>query len=129
MVLNFWGLWCPPCRDEMADLNSVAVQFKDKFVLFSIPSQEPYRTSLEYLKSENLTGFTVLTETPAGEPGLDSSSTVNERYQVKGYPTTVFVDKDGLVMAYVVSAVGVNTLPATSRIHSLQTTSPSQSRS
>ena len=101
VVLNFWGLWCPPCRDEMADLNSVAVQFKDKFVLLSIPSQEPYRTSLEYLKSENLTGFTVLTETPAGEPGLDSSSTVNERYQVKGYPTTVFVDKDGLVMANV----------------------------
>ncbi len=109
MVLNFWGSWCPPCRDEMADLNSVAVQFKDKFVLLSIPSQEPHRTSLKYLKSENLTGFTVLIETPAGEPGLDSSSTVNERYQVKGYPTTVFVDKDGLVMANVLGPLSRHT--------------------
>jgi thiol-disulfide isomerase/thioredoxin len=109
VVLNFWGSWCPPCRDEMADLNSVAVQFKDKFVLLSIPSQEPYRVSLEYLKSENLTGFTVLTETPVGEPGLDSSSTVNERYRVKGYPTTIFVDKDGLVMANVLGPLSRRT--------------------
>jgi thiol-disulfide isomerase/thioredoxin len=99
VVLNFWGSWCLPCRDEMADLNAVAIQFKDKFVLLSIPSEEPYRISLAYLKSENLTGFTVLTETPVGVPGLDSSSTVNERYQVKGYPTTVFIDKDGRVDA------------------------------
>ena len=109
VVLNFWGSWCQPCRDEMPDLNSVAIQFKDKFVLLSIPSQEPYQTSLEYLKSENLTGFTVLTETPAGQAGLDSSSTVNERYQVKGYPTTVFVDKDGIVMANVLGPISRRT--------------------
>jgi thiol-disulfide isomerase/thioredoxin len=109
VVLNFWGSWCPPCRDEMEDLNAVAIQFKDKFVLLSIPSQEPYRTSLEYLKAQDLTGFTVLTETPAGEPGLDSSSTVNERYQVKGYPTTVFVDKDGIVMANVLGPLSRRT--------------------
>jgi thiol-disulfide isomerase/thioredoxin len=103
VVLNFWGSWCSPCRDEMADLNSVAIEFKDKFVLLSIPSAEPSRISLEYLKSENLTGFTVLTETPTDQPGLDSSSTVNERYQIKGYPTSIFIDQDGVIMASIVS--------------------------
>jgi thiol-disulfide isomerase/thioredoxin len=106
VVLNFWGSWCQPCRDEMTDLNAVAIQLKDKFVLLSIPSEEPYRISLAYLKSENLTGFTVLTETPVGVPGLDSSSTVNERYQVKGYPTTVFIDKDGIVDANAFGPLG-----------------------
>jgi thiol-disulfide isomerase/thioredoxin len=109
VVLNFWGSWCPPCRDEMEDLNAVAIQFKDKFVLLSIPSNEPYQTSLEYLKAQDLTGFTVLTESPAGQTGLDSSSTVNERYQVKGYPTTVFVDKDGIVMANVLGPLSRRT--------------------
>jgi len=24
VVLNFWATWCPPCREEMADLNRFA---------------------------------------------------------------------------------------------------------
>jgi thiol-disulfide isomerase/thioredoxin len=103
VVLNFWGSWCPPCRDEMEDLNAVAIQFKDQFVFLSIPSREPSSTSLEYLKAQNLMGFTVLTDAPAGQSGLDSSDAVNDRYQVKGYPTTIFVDKDGITMANVLA--------------------------
>ena len=101
VVLNFWGSWCGPCRDEMADLNAVAVQLKGKFTLLSVASREPASVSLEYVRAQNLTGLVLLTDAPAGMTGVDSSDAVNDRYAVEAYPTTVFVDKTGTVMANV----------------------------
>ncbi|WNF37913.1 TlpA disulfide reductase family protein [Bacillaceae bacterium IKA-2] len=32
VVLNLWATWCPPCRDEMPDLNQFYNDYKDKGV-------------------------------------------------------------------------------------------------
>ncbi|WHT19035.1 TlpA disulfide reductase family protein [Crossiella sp. CA-258035] len=34
VVLNLWGSWCPPCRDEVDDLERVFEQTKDSGVQF-----------------------------------------------------------------------------------------------
>ena len=34
VVLDFWGSWCAPCRDEQPDLNKLFTEFAPKGVIF-----------------------------------------------------------------------------------------------
>ena len=41
VLVNFWATWCPPCRKEMPDLQSLYDKYKDPgFVVLSISDEE-----------------------------------------------------------------------------------------
>ena len=100
VVLNFWGSWCAPCRDEMPALNEIAGELKSKFTLLAIGVGEPASKSLKYLQDNNLGNLTLLgdPETGAGAD-LETSDQVTKKYGVNTYPTTIFIDKAGLIQA------------------------------
>ena len=33
IVLNFWATWCPPCREEMPELNEIYSEYRNKNVV------------------------------------------------------------------------------------------------
>ena len=100
VVLNFWGSWCGPCRDEMPVLNAVAGQLKDKFVLLAISSGESPDASLKYVTDNKFDHLTVLSDAPKDDPNnLESSDAINRRYGIESYPTSIFIDKDGIIQA------------------------------
>jgi len=46
VVINFWGSWCSPCREEQPGLNLIASQLADKGVQFlGIDLKEPGRSA------------------------------------------------------------------------------------
>ena len=99
VVLNFWGSWCGPCRDEMPALNEVAGTFKNKFSLLAVAYGEAAQTSIKYVSDNKFESLNVLVDAPDGITNLETSQAVNDKYKVNAYPTTFFIDRDGTIQA------------------------------
>jgi thiol-disulfide isomerase/thioredoxin len=97
VVVNFWGSWCPPCREEMPAMNAVSERLKEKFTFLAVAYGESPVTSEKYIKDNNYAALVLLTDSQDAK--LDTSRMVVDRYKVSGYPTTFFVDKDGVIQA------------------------------
>jgi cytochrome c biogenesis protein CcmG, thiol:disulfide interchange protein DsbE len=109
VVLNFWGSWCAPCRDEMPAFNTIAGQLRDKFTLLAIAVDEKPEVSLKYLSDNKFSNLTLLTDPPSAlSNDLETANAVAAKYGANTYPTTVFIDAKGVVQA-------VRTSPMTER--------------
>jgi len=92
VVLNFWATWCPPCRAEMPDLQAVYDTYKDKgLVILAIDAFQTEgagRQGVEgFVRQYGLT-FPV---------GLDITGVANQTYRVYSLPTSVFIDRKGMI--------------------------------
>ncbi len=99
VVLNFWGSWCAPCREEMPALNAVAGRLKGKLNLLAIIVGEPSTKSLQFLADQKLEGLTVLGGSDLADKSPDTGDSVADTYGVNSYPTSVFIDRNGVVQA------------------------------
>jgi cytochrome oxidase Cu insertion factor (SCO1/SenC/PrrC family) len=86
-VINFWGIYCPPCRAEMPMLQRVVGASKATLILVN-----------EGDSSENARSF--LESIGVHQPSwLDSDLKAGHAYGVIALPTTVFVRADGTIAA------------------------------
>ncbi|MBC7263773.1 MAG: TlpA family protein disulfide reductase [Chloroflexi bacterium] len=93
VLLNFWATWCSPCRAEMPDLQAIHEEYGDDgLVILAANINEPKEGVQEFVTHYSLT-FRIL---------LDSSGQVARLYQVRGIPTTFFIDRDGIIRDRVV---------------------------
>ncbi len=89
VLVNFWATWCPPCRKEMPDLDSLYRRFKDQgLVILSISDEE-----VDKVKS-------YLAEKPVTYPILlDPGRKVNDLFRINGIPKSFVYDRDGKLVA------------------------------
>lgn len=87
VMLNFWATWCPPCRLEMPTLNSRYEAHSTEFTVLAVNFAEQENVVEEFALELGLS-FPVL---------LDSDGAIQEQYQVRGYPSSVFIDADGII--------------------------------
>ncbi|MFC1991764.1 TlpA family protein disulfide reductase [Chloroflexota bacterium] len=96
VFLNFWATWCPPCRAEMPEMESVYQEYKDKeVVIIGVDIQETEETVRQFVQ-EGGYSWTFL---------LDTSGTVAADYEVVAIPTSLFLDKEGIIRAVNVNAM------------------------
>jgi peroxiredoxin len=89
VLLNFWATWCPPCRKEMPDLETLFNKFKDQgFVVLAISDEEAAKVS-PFLAERNIS-YPVM---------LDPGRKVNELFQVEGIPKSFVYDRGGKLVA------------------------------
>ena len=101
VLLNFWATWCEPCRYEMPAIQRRYADYKDKgFVVLAIDYDEPATDVGAFTHAYSLT-FPIL---------LDSGGKVDDLYRIIGYPTTFFIDKDGLITRQHVGAMSEDQL-------------------
>jgi cytochrome c biogenesis protein CcmG, thiol:disulfide interchange protein DsbE len=87
-LLHFWASWCPYCRKEIMAIESLFQQFKNKgFRPFSINVGENPVAIEAYLVN-----LKVSYSIP-----LDADSVAAKRYRITGIPTTLIVDRGGLI--------------------------------
>ncbi len=90
ILLNFWATWCPPCREEMPLFQQIFEdsRWKDKgLVILGMNLSESVATVTEFMKTNGLT-FPIL---------LDTGQDVARDYNIRGIPTTFFIDKNGII--------------------------------
>lgn len=94
VLVNFWATWCPPCRKEIPDLNTLYKQFKDKgFVVLAISDEQP-QTVRSFL-SKHKVSYPIL---------MDPQDKVHKEFGVDGIPKSYLYDRDGNLVAEAMDA-------------------------
>jgi peroxiredoxin len=94
VILNFWATWCPPCKEEMPDMEEFYKKAGEDVIILAVNIDPQYNVS-KFIKEVGIT-FPVL---------LDKKDTVNNMYQVITIPTTYFIDEKGIIRKKYLSAM------------------------
>ena len=93
LVLNFWFINCPPCRQERPYLNKIVDDYKsDSNVVFLAIALDPKEKLMTYLKANELK-YNVIPD--GGQICAD--------LKITAYPTQLILDKEGNVVFHTVS--------------------------
>ena len=98
IILNFWATWCAPCKEEMPSLDLLQVDANlDNLKIFPInvgqDNKEKASKFFEDLKIKNLNLY------------FDSPVTLAKKFGLRGIPTTIFFNKEGLEFARIVGSI------------------------
>ena len=96
VVLNFWFIECKPCVMEMPELNELVAEFKGNEVIF---------LAIAVNKKDQLKKF--LKKTEFKYKVLPNGQSVSDSYGVKGFPTNLIMDQNGIIQ-YVSTGIGPN---------------------
>ncbi|WP_240613637.1 TlpA disulfide reductase family protein [Pueribacillus theae] len=98
-ILNFWASWCPPCRAEMPDMQRYYDKNKDEnFTILAVnmtATESSQKGVNQFIEKLGVT-FPVV---------LDINNEATDTYQIMAYPTSYFVDKNGLIQYKVIGAM------------------------
>jgi peroxiredoxin len=88
VLVNFWATWCPPCRDEIPHFEEAYQAYKDEgLVVMGVNFQESAAEVEPFVERLGVT-YPIL---------LDESGRVVKEYRAVGLPTSVFIDRDGVI--------------------------------
>jgi thiol-disulfide isomerase/thioredoxin len=89
VMINFWAIWCPPCRAELPLIQSFADLYEDELVVLAVNAGEDRTNVYHFVNEFNYDLIFV----------LDPSNSLAPKYGVRGLPTSVFIDVEGLIQA------------------------------
>ncbi len=103
IFLNFWATWCPPCREEMPDIQALYENYgynEEDVIILGLASpaseenaftqEQDTEAVIQFLADNNYSYPTL----------LDSSGKLAASYGISAYPTTFMIDVDGNVFGY-----------------------------
>jgi peroxiredoxin len=88
VVMNLWASWCPPCRAEMPDLQTVAREYaRDGVVVVGVNQGESPQRAAAFARSLEI-AFPIW---------IDDAQQYGRTYAALGLPTTIIIDRRGVV--------------------------------
>lgn len=92
VILNFWTTWCPPCKEEMPQLQKYFEEAAEKqntvVLAMNMTDQEEGIAEVQQFVDENELTFPIL---------LDETDDVSINYGILSIPTTFIIGEDGYV--------------------------------
>ena len=97
VVLNFWATWCPPCRREMPLLDELHKAYGEKGLsVIGLDINESPELVKAYVNTVDVS-YPIWVDAPRGAPGYDSTQETFSRFGGVGLPTTIFIDRAGVI--------------------------------
>jgi len=90
VLLNFWATWCGPCKFEMPFLQEIHEdeEWSEKGLVILAVDVGENPAQVKLFASSLKLSFMVL---------LDIDQDVALQYNLRAFPTTFFIDKDGII--------------------------------
>ncbi|MEW9676159.1 redoxin domain-containing protein [Lentibacillus sp. L22] len=90
VFLNFWATWCPPCKEEMPDLQKFYDEHKDdvEIVAVNLTGTENKESDVPKFIDKYDYTFPIY---------LDKDLSASNTYTTIGIPTTYFIGTDGKI--------------------------------
>lgn len=94
--LNFWGSWCPPCREEMPEIQAAYAEVLAPrgLVWLAVSLDEPAEDAAEFAARHGAT-FMI-----ASDP---NRADIGASYPIAYFPTHVLIDEQGIVRDVVIA--------------------------
>jgi thiol-disulfide isomerase/thioredoxin len=89
ILLDFWAVWCPPCRKALPNVGEMAQQYADKDIAICTVNLSEKETEIQaFLQANDL-------EVPVA---MDNGGAIALQYGVRTIPMLVFIDRAGTVV-------------------------------
>ena len=107
VVLNFWGSWCAPCRDEAPGLGTLASQLQPRGVRFvGIDIRDQSDAAQAFMQDFRISYPSI--SDPSGAIALEFRATDPPA----AIPSTIIIDRTGRIAARIIGPVSYSTLKA-----------------
>ena len=98
LLLNFWAVWCEPCKEEMPSLDKLQANPElDKIKIFPINiGKETLDKVNKFFEDLNIKNF---------EPYFDPPTTLAKKFSLRGVPTSILINKEGEEFARIMGSI------------------------
>jgi len=98
MVINFWAIWCEPCKREMSSLDKL---YRDKnfknLEIFSVNIEQPNKLKTKkFFTDLNIKNLEIF---------FDNKLNFVKEFKLRGIPTTILINKKGEEFARIIGEV------------------------
>lgn len=88
VVLDFWGVWCGPCRESVPHLNKLHEKYKDKgLVIIGVHSKAEAKKMADFAKKNGIKYPIV----------IDDNDQTRKKYAVDSNPDYYIIDRAGIL--------------------------------
>ncbi|RMG32682.1 MAG: TlpA family protein disulfide reductase [Gammaproteobacteria bacterium] len=92
ILVNYWATWCPPCREELPELESFYTAESEKAVVLGVNMEDIDHDRLRAFVEEQFLSYPILLA--GAEPSRDQLLG-----PITGLPTSYLIDPKGKVVA------------------------------
>ena len=98
ILLNFWATWCAPCKEEMPSLDLLqANENLNNLKIFPVNvGQDNIKNASKFFQDINIKNL---------ELYFDSPNTLAKKLSLRGIPTSIIFNKDGLEFARIIGSI------------------------
>ena len=96
VVVHFWATWCQPCQKELPYYDKFIAAQKEIVHVALTPDGTTKEKIKAFFAQHGFKNIPVMT---------DKAGAVSKYFEVKGFPTSVFINKEGNVVGRVVGIV------------------------
>lgn len=103
VFLNFWATWCPPCREEMPDIEALYNEYGQNQgeVIFLGVANPKSKDNLNTKEVEREGVIAFLKENQYTFPVVfDETGEILAQYYISAFPTTFLINKEGNITGY-----------------------------
>ncbi|WP_404459354.1 TlpA family protein disulfide reductase [Oceanobacillus kapialis] len=91
VILNFWATWCPPCKEEMPEMQDIHEKYGDEVEVVAVNMTSTEASGIEDVQTFN-EEYAYTYTMP-----LDEDGNISKAYKVFNVPTTYFINTDGTI--------------------------------